>query len=624
MRFCQGLTDKEASHHVCIQEPKSMEQALNGIKWYQYVHQSMYTGTRRDSQSHEYDEPANIYQVSETPTRGGAESFSASPQLANLQEEIRDIKSELDLYVNESNRETPAVRSVLEPVPKPPVSNGENRLDSMEGKIDKLKNAVQKLLKLAQPRPQHNQGGNYRRDKAPGRGGRDWIKDEECFACGEKGHFAKDCRTVQAPQGYNDVNDQGSGVGTNSRPSHPDNSSEFPDQPNLREIRAQPIQMDFRGVGSPKVCQFKSVNQISIGRDANEVDSQRLVEDHLTSIESANSFGRLLPAREVVDQLGHCQRHNFDRRDKALLGQVCLARGRLDNRWIKVAAREARSKNVWDHDWIRQHINNPDARLQARRVQRPNREERSEDQARPSSSTCSPVRFPRPEGRVEPPPVARVLSVSTSQGTTSRPSVSTSQGYYFSPSCWSVPSEVLEVIHPCLGGPHHGGGRRARQQRRRRRRRQERTGNNYLEKAPKFETVVRPREQQMRVEMPLHDSSGPTIAPGSSGAQCPIPNCSSDGSKRHAFECHLPAIFREELHGQEITVRRIGALSMIASWLLGDRATLRSLANYFHLMDVGTTFDQRVTQDQQRAMIDMCKEMETKPPSSFVVVPSWE
>ena len=358
---------------------------------------------------------------------------------------------------------------------------------------------------------------------------------------------------------------------------------------------------------------------------------QRLVEDHLTSIESANSFGRLLPAREVIDQLGHCREHNFDRRDEALVGQVRLARGRLDNRWIKVAAREARSKNVWDHDWIRQHINNPDARLQARRLQRPNREERSEDQARPSSSTCSQVRFPRLEGRVEPPPVARVLSVSTSQGTTSQPSVSTSQGTTCSRPSAST-SQGTTSSKPLVrtvggtrsntsmsSGPHHGGGRRARQRRRRRRRRQERTGNNYLEKAPKFETVVRPREQQMRVEMPLLDSSGPTMAPGSSGAQCPIPNCSGDGSKRHAFECHLPAIFREELHGQEITVRRIGALSMIASWLLGDCATLRSLANYFHLMDAGTSFDQSVTQDQQRAMLDMCIEMETNPPSSFVL-----
>ena len=586
-----------------------------------------YTGTRRDSQSHEYDEPANIYQVSETPTRGGAESFSASPQLANLQEEIRDIKSELDQYVNESNRETPAVRSVSEPVPKPPVSNGENRLDSMEGKIVKLENEVRKLLKLAQPRPQHHQGGNYRRDKAPGRGGRDWIKDEECYACGEKGHFAKDCITVQTPHGYNDLTDRGLGVGTNPRPSQRDNSREFPDRPSLREIHAEPILRDSREVGSPKVCQLKCVSQISIARDANEVNSQRLVEDHLTSIESANSFGRLLPAREVVDQLGHCRRHNFDRRDEALLRQV---RGRLDNRWIKVAAREARSKNVWDKDWISQYIN-PDARLQPRRLQLPNRGERSEDQARPSSSACSQDRFPRPEGRVEPPPVARVLSVSISQGTTSQPSVvSTSQGTTSRPSVSTSQGTTSSksLVRTVRGtrsntsmssSPHHGGGRRARQRRRRRRRRQERTGNNYLEKAPKFETVVRPREQQMRVEMPLLDSSGPTIAPGSSGAQCPIPNCSGDGSKRHAFECHLPAIFREELHGQEITVRRIGALSMIASWLLGDCATLRSLANYYHLMDAGTTFDQSVTHDQQCAMLDMCIQMGTKPPSSFVL-----
>ena len=36
-------------------------------------------------------------------------------------------------------------------------------------------------------------------------------------------------------------------------------------------------------------------------------------------------------------------------------------------------------------------------------------------------------------------------------------------------------------------------------------------------------------------------------------------------------------------------------------------------------MDAGTTFDQSVTQDQQRAMLDMCVEMGTKPPSAFVL-----
>ena len=146
-----------------------------------------------------------------------------------------------------------------------------------------------------------------------------------------------------------------------------------------------------------------------------------------------------------------------------------------------------------------------------------------------------------------PPPVACVLSVSTSRGTnSSQPSVvSTSQGTTSSRPLVSTVRGTRSNTS-MSSGPHHGGGRRARQRRRRRRRRHERTGYDDLEKAPKFETVVRPREQQMRVEMPLLDSPGPTIAPGSSGAQCPIPNCSVDGSKRHAFECHLPAIFREE------------------------------------------------------------------------------
>ena len=467
---------------------------------------------------------------------------------------------------------------------------------------------MHKLFKLAQPSPQgaaQYQGGNYRRDRGPGRGGQDWIKDEECFTCGEKGHFAKDCMSIQYPQGCNDLNHRGSGVGANPRPSHLETdrnkSREFPAQPNLRELRAQPKLMDSWGVGAPKVCQLKSVNQMSMGRDANEVNFQRLVEDHLTSIETANSLGRLLPACEVIDQLGHCPLHNFDRQDEALLGQVSVARGRLDYRWLKVVVHEARSKNMWDHDRIRQYINNQDARLQSRRS---------------SSSTCWPVRFPHPEDRVVPPPVARVLSVSTSQGTTSQPSVvSTSQGTTSKPLVRTIQGTNTSIS----SGPHHGGRRRARQRRRRRRRRQERTGNDDLEKAPKFETVVRPREQQMRVEMPLLDLSGSAIAYGPSGTQCPIPNCSGDGSKRHAFECHLPAIFREELHGQEITSRRMGALSMIASWLLGDRATLRSLANYFHLMGAGTTFDQSITQDQQHAMLDMCIEMGTKPPSSFVL-----
>ncbi|MEW8545087.1 MAG: hypothetical protein AB2693_16300 [Candidatus Thiodiazotropha sp.] len=60
-------------------------------------------------------------------------------------------------------------------------------------------------------------------------------------------------------------------------------------------------------------------------------------------IESANRSGRLLPARMVIDQLARCRRHNQGRRDEALMGQVRLARCRLDFSWLDVAAREARA-----------------------------------------------------------------------------------------------------------------------------------------------------------------------------------------------------------------------------------------------------------------------------------------
>ena len=403
---------------------------------------------------------------------------------------------------------------------------------------------------------------------------------------------------------------------------------------------------------------------MSFGRGMYERNFQRLVEDHLTSIESANSFGRLLPAREVVDQLGHCRRHNFDSRDEALLGQVRLARGRLDSRWLEVAAREARAINMWDREWIRHHIFYPDSRMQSRRS---SRRGRSEDQARPSSSNRSPVRFPQPGGRVVPPPVARSLSqmvasptlseedallhedpadiimlsepsrpslstghgttssqpsvVSTSQGTTSsQPSVvSTSQGTTSSRPSVACTSQGTTSSRPSVSTARGTSSSLSGDGRRRRRDRRDVSGNNGPEKKPKFEMVVVPRERQMTVEIPILGSSRPAVSSGSRGAQCPIYDCSGDGSKRHAFECHLPAIFREELHGQEIARRRIGALSMIASWLLGDPATLRSLANYFHLMDAGTTFDQSVSQGQRRVMSDLCISIGTDPPSSFVL-----
>ena len=55
----------------------------------------------------------------------------------------------------------------------------------------------------------------------------------------------------------------------------------------------------------------------------------------------------------------------------------------------------------------------------------------------------------------------------------------------------------------------------------------------------------------MIIKILLLGSQRPATKSGSRGAQSPFSDCSGDGSKRQAFKCHLPAVFRE-LYGQEI------------------------------------------------------------------------
>ena len=164
---------------------------------------------------------------------------------------------------------------------------------------------------------------------------------------------------------------------------------------------------------------------------------------------SANSFCRLLPAREVVDQLGHCRQHNFNRWDEALLRQVRLACGHLDSRWLKVAAREARAINMWDHDWIYHYIYSPmqgcsHGGSNVLIVKRP------EDQARPSSSNRSPVGFLKAGWCHRPLPVLCLLVPAkgllySHPLEPARVLLFHSQGTL--PSCWSVPSEVLPHLY---------------------------------------------------------------------------------------------------------------------------------------------------------------------------------
>ena len=348
-----------------------------------------------------------------------------------------------------------------------------------------------------------------------------------------------------------------------------------------------------------------------------EAKFQMLVEDYLSNVEEANRNGRLLPARTVIDQLGRCRRHNFSRRDRALLGQVQLARNSRSTQWLDIAARDARAISMWDHAWIRRHIH---SRNLLPPVRRPSPVRSRRDVRRSGRS-----RRDGPLGRALPPRVEhRPSAAPAAPGTVDLPRVDDRQrspSRHGSPMIQSPtmseeeallreePEETITLVEPSSPKETSSAGRP-----RQRRRHHHRSGHSGQVKKPRYEMLVVQRDRGMTVEVPR--LSMPAASSGR--AQCPVAECPGDDSRQHAFECHLPPVFREEIHGPEVTARRIGALSMLATWLMGQRSSLRSLANYFHLLDLSTSLE-RVTPLQERAMTGVCVRLGLEIPDRFDV-----
>ena len=124
--------------------------------------------------------------------------------------------------------------------------------------------------------------------------------------------------------------------------------------------------------------------------------------------------GRLLSVRTVIDQLGRCRRHNFNRRDRALLEQVQLERNRRERQWLDIAARDARAISMWDHAWIRDNIHSRNLLTPVRRVS----PVRSRHDVRRSGRSRRDV----PQGRDMPPRVEhRPYAAHAAPGTVALP-----------------------------------------------------------------------------------------------------------------------------------------------------------------------------------------------------------
>ena len=105
---------------------------------------------------------------------------------------------------------------------------------------------------------------------------------------------------------------------------------------------------------------------------------------------------------------------------------------------------------------------------------------------------------------------------------------------------------------------------------------------------------------------------------------CPVSGCDVPNHypKRHAFDCHVPNLFNEDLDVEDVTSRRLAALKLTAVWLLGMRATIFELTRYVDSMGLlSGDASREITASQSTSMRALCEEMCIEPPEVFTLFP---
>lgn len=168
VRFCQGLTDRDAGASVCNQQPVSIESAINKVRWFQHNRNIM----KRKSVRFEKNRP----DIMELPSPDSDDSEDGY----RVQRISRpEVKPDRWLYNRASNFKR--------------VNTGNDSSDSKElkdlmksmgGKLDLVVDSLTKMTTML--------GRQTIRDSSPMRSN----MAGSCYHCGKTGHFRNTCPTL--------------------------------------------------------------------------------------------------------------------------------------------------------------------------------------------------------------------------------------------------------------------------------------------------------------------------------------------------------------------------------------------------------------------------------------------
>lgn len=151
VRFCQGCQDKEAGQAACNTKPKTMNKALEQVRWYQYTYQAIYRQGKK--------KPDN--RVSRTSM-----SWDKSADHSWTRPEYEDG---VDISVGSSREDGKSEKTTT----TERLQKLEDNMNLMLSSIEKMATSMNKLTTRRNTR-----------SPSPGSG---------CYYCGDQSHFKKDC-----------------------------------------------------------------------------------------------------------------------------------------------------------------------------------------------------------------------------------------------------------------------------------------------------------------------------------------------------------------------------------------------------------------------------------------------